>query len=157
MRSRGAAPSPVHVLLSLVVVFGVLFLLPRFGWGQTVSLQTQVIYATNQPGGADSRLGNLAAELEKSLPYKTYQLLDSPRGSAALNQTWRTGLPDNRSLEITPTAIQEGQYSVAVRVLGPGGQQLVNTVVRLRRGSTFLISKGTPYKDGVLIIAISAS
>jgi hypothetical protein len=116
-----------------------------------------VIYATNQPGGVDSRLGNLAAELQKSLPYKTYQLLDSPRGSAALNQSWRTGLPDNRSLEITPTAIQEGQYSVTVRVLGSGGQQLVNTVVRLRRGSTFLISKGTPHRDGVLIIAISAS
>jgi hypothetical protein len=116
-----------------------------------------VIYATNQPGGVDARLGNLAAELQKSLPYKTYQLLDTPRGSVALNQTWRTELPENRLLEITPTAFQEGQYSVTVRVAGSGGQQLVNTVVRLKRGSTFLISKGTPHKDGVLIIAISAN
>jgi hypothetical protein len=122
-----------------------------------VTLQAQVIYATSQPGPVDPRLGTLAGNLQKSLPYKSYQLVDAPKGSAALNQTWRTGIPGDRSLEITPTATEGEHHSVMVRYLGPGGQPLLNTTVRLRRGATFLLGKDTPYREGVLIIAISAN
>jgi hypothetical protein len=119
-------------------------------------LQAQVIYAANQPGGVDNRLGSLAANLQKTFRYSMYQLLDAPKGSATLNQTWRTGLPDNRSLEITPTVIQDAQYNLTVRVLGAGGQPSVNTAVRLRRGATVLVG-GPSHQQGVLIIAISAN
>ncbi len=121
----------------------------------TVSLRALVIYAANQPGGVDSRLGPLAGDLQKTFRYSMYQLLDSPQGSAALNQSWRAGLPGGRLLEIVPTAIQGGQYSLTVRVLGPGGQPLVNTSVRLRSGATVLVG-GPTHETGVLIIAISA-
>ena len=121
----------------------------------TVPLRAQVIYAANQPGGVDSRLGGLAGELQKTFRYSMYQLLDAPQGTVALNQPWRTGLPGGRSLEIVPTAIQEGQYSLTVRVLGPAGQALVNTAVRLRTGATVLVG-GPTHETGVLIIAISA-
>jgi hypothetical protein len=43
-----------------------------------------------------------------------------------------------------------------VRVLLADGKVPVNTVVRLRRGSTVLVG-GTSHQKGVLIIAISAS
>jgi hypothetical protein len=115
----------------------------------------QVIYAANEPGGVDRRLGNLAGELEKTFRYSKYELLDSPRGSAALNQGWRTALPGNRSLDVLPTAIQGDQYTLTVRVLGPGGQALVNTRVRLRSGRTVLVG-GPTHAKGVLIIAITA-
>jgi hypothetical protein len=141
----------------LLGVLGVWLALPGLGWGQVVSLQAQVIYAANQPGGVDNRLGSLAANLQKTFRYSMYQLLDAPKGSATLNQTWRTGLPDNRSLEITPTAIKDGQYNLTVRVLGADGQPLVNTVVRLRRAATVLVGGGPPHQQGVLIIAISAN
>ena len=121
----------------------------------TVPLRAQVIYAANQPGGVDSRLGTLAGELQKTFRYSMYQLLDSPQGTVPLNQPWRATLPGNRSLEIVPTAIQEGQYSLTVRVLGPTGQSLVNTAVRLRAGATVLVG-GPTHEAGVLIIAISA-
>lgn len=121
---------------------------------QTVSLKAVVIDASNEPGGIDPKLGNLAGELQR-LPYSTYRLLETPQGSAALNQTWKTGVPDNRSLEVTPTAIQGGQYSLRIRVLGPGGQTLVNTEVRLRGGSPFLVAVPTGQKRA-LLIAISA-
>ena len=134
-----------------------LLVLPASAWGQTVSLQVQVIYAANQPGGVDSRLGNLAENLQKTFRYSMYQLLDAPKGSAPLNQTWRAALPDSRSLEITPTAIQAGQYSLTVHVHEAGGKSLVNTVVRLRRGSTVLVGGGPPYQKGVLIIAVTAN
>jgi hypothetical protein len=119
-------------------------------------LQAQVIYAANQPGGVDNRLGSLAGNLQKTFRYSSYQLLDTPKGSAALNQTWRTGLPDNRSLEITPTAIQDGQYRLTVRLLGADGKASVNTAVRLRRAATVLVG-GPSHQQGVLIIAISAN
>ena len=73
---------------------------------------------------------SLAGNLQKTFRYSRYQLLDAPQASATLNQTWRTGLPDNRALEITPTAIQDGQYNLTVRVLGAGGQP-----VREHRGT----------------------
>jgi hypothetical protein len=135
---------------------GALVALPDAGWGQTVALHAQVIYAANQPGGVDTRLGNLAESLQKTFRYSMYQLVDAPRGTTALNEVWGTALPDNRRLEITLTAIQDGQYSLTVRVLGSGGQPALNTAVRLRRGSTVLVG-GPAHQKGVLIIAISAS
>lgn len=142
--------------LLLSVLCGLLAASPRLGWGQTVSLQAQVIYAANEPGGVDSRLGSLAENLRKTFRYSMFQLLDTPKGSPALNQAWKAELPDNRSLEITPTAIQEGQYNLKVRVLNAGGQPAVNTTVRLHRGSTVLVG-GPSHQKGVLIIAISAN
>ena len=121
----------------------------------TVSLRAQVIYAANEPGGVDGRLGGLAAELQRTFRYSMYQLLAAPQGSAALNQSWRAELPGDRRLEITPTAIQGGQYSLTVRVLSSGGQALVNTGVRLRSGATVLVG-GPSHQKGVLIIAITA-
>lgn len=129
---------------------------PGFAWAQTVSFQVQVIYAANQEGGVDSRLGALAENLKKTFRYSMYQLLDAPKGSAGVNEVWRTALPDNRSLEITPTGVQDGQYSLAVRVVLADGKVPVNTVVRLRRGSTVLVG-GPSHQKGVLIMAISAS
>lgn len=146
----------VRSALPLLGFLHVLLALPGTGWGQTVSLQAQVIYAANQPGGVDSRLGSLADNLQKTFRYSMYQLLETPKGAAALNETWRTGLPDNRWLEITPTAIKDGQYNLTVRVLGSDGKPSVNTVVRLRRGSTVLVG-GPSHQKGVLIIAISAA
>ncbi|MBI2562824.1 MAG: hypothetical protein HYW08_10655 [candidate division NC10 bacterium] len=57
-------------------------------------------------------------------------------------------------MDIVPTAIQAGQCSLTVRVLSPGGQALVNTAVRLRRGASVLVG-GPTHQRGVLIIAIS--
>lgn len=122
----------------------------------TVAFQVQVIYAANQPGGVDSRLGALAGDLQRTFRYSMYQLLDAPGGSAALNQPWRTRLPGDRGLEIVPTAIRDGQYHLAVRVLGPDGQALVNTTVRLRRGARPVLVGGLSHEQGVLIVAISA-
>lgn len=157
MRSPCAGLGRVVVSVCLVAGFvGVAVALPGFAWGQTVSLQVQVIYAANQDGGVDGRLGALAENLKKTFRYSMYQLLDAPKGSAGLNEVWRTALPDNRSLEITATGVQDGQVSLAVRVLLADGKVPVNTVVRLRRGSTVLVG-GPSHQNGVLIIAISAS
>lgn len=121
----------------------------------TVPLRVQVVYAANEPGGVDNRLGGMAAELQRTFRYSMYQLLDAPQGSAALNQPWVASLPGDRRLEIVPTAIQGGQYSLTVRILSSSGQALVNTAVRLRSGATVLVG-GPSHQKGVLIIAITA-
>ena len=121
-----------------------------------VSIRVQVIYAANEPGGVDNRLGGLAADLQRTFRYSMYQLLGAPQGSVALNQAWTTSLPDDRRLEIVPTAIQGGQYSLTVRVLSSGGQALVNTAVRLRSGGSPALVGGLTHQKGVLIIAITA-
>jgi hypothetical protein len=114
----------------------------------------QVIYAANEPGGVDARLGGVAAELQRTFRYSRYELLGSPQGSPALNQSWQAILPGDRRLEIIPTAMQGGQYSLTVRVLSSGGQAVLNTRVRLRSGATVLVG-GPSHQKGVLIIAIT--
>ncbi len=156
MRSPSAFLGRSAISAFLVAGFvGGAAVFPGSAWSQTVALQVRVIYAANQEGGVDGRLGALAENLKKTFRYSMYQLLDAPKGSAALNEVWRTALPDNRSLEITPTAVQENQYSLKVTVLSSAGQPTFNTVVRLRRGSTVLVG-GPSHQKGVLIIAISA-
>jgi len=73
-----------------------------------------------------------------------------------MNQVWVTSLPGDRRLEIVPTAIQEGQYSLMVCVLAPAGQAVVNTSVRLKSCATVLVG-GPTHQEGVLIIAITAA
>jgi len=149
MCGRLSCVPPLMVLLGLLVI-------PVAVPGQgAVPLKVQVIYAANEPGGVDSRLGSLAGELQKTFRYSKYELLASPQGSAPVNQGWRTALPDGRSLEVTPTAIQGDEYSLTVNVLGPGGQALVNTKVKLKAGRTVLVG-GPTHQKGVLIIAITA-
>jgi hypothetical protein len=120
-----------------------------------IALQAQVIYASNQPGRVDARLSGLARELQ-TFRYSSYRLLQELRGSAALNQTWRSGLPGGRTLEVTPTALQGGQATLAIRVLA-GGQAVLNTSVRLRSGGPPVLVGGFRHDEGFLIIAVSAS
>ncbi|MFB3817369.1 MAG: hypothetical protein ACE147_06880 [Candidatus Methylomirabilales bacterium] len=120
-----------------------------------ISLRAQVIYASNQAGGVDGRLSGLSAELQ-TFRYSSYKLLQELRGSAALNQTWRSGLPGGRRLEVTPTAMQGGQATLAIRVLA-GGQAVLNTSVRLRSGGPPVLVGGFRHDEGFLIIALSAS
>lgn len=151
-RPRHRAFSGVTLVCSLVALLAP----PSSLYAQaTAALRVQVIYAANEPGGVDGRLGNLAAELQRTFRYSKYELLDSPQGSPALNESWQATLPGDRRLEITPTAMQGGQYSLTVRVLSSSGQAVVNTRVRLRSGATVLVG-GPSHQKGVLIIAITA-
>jgi len=152
-RPRHRAFSGVTLVCSLVALLGPLH--STLHAQAAITLRVQVIYAANEPGGVDSRLGGLAAELQKTFRYSKYELLDSPQGSAALNQSWRANLPGDRRLEITPTAIQGGQYSLTVRVLSSSGQAMVNTGVRLRSGGPPALVGGLTHLKGVLIIAIT--
>ncbi|HWU37890.1 MAG TPA: hypothetical protein VN203_09550 [Candidatus Acidoferrum sp.] len=144
------------LLLSCLIVFFVAAPTVTFTAQATVPFRIQVIYAANEPGGVDNSLGGLADDLQRTFRYSMYRLLDSPHGSAALNQAWVTSLPGDRRLEIVPTAIQEGQYSLTVRVLAPAGQAVVNTSVRLKSGATVLVG-GPTHQKGVLIIAITVA
>lgn len=143
----------------MIVLAGGLWLAAQARAGEAqgaIALQAQIIYAASEPGGVDSRLGSLAANLQKTFRYSRYQLLDAPKGKVSIGQAWRTALPGERALEIVPTGVQEGQYSLNVRIFGSGGQAQVNSVVRLKRASTVLVG-GPSHQQGVLIIAISVN
>lgn len=151
---RYLATSCIPVFCILAVILGTPS--PPVHAQRTVSFRVQVIYAADEPGGVDNRLGGLAKDLQRTFRYSMYRLLDAPQGSAALNQVWTSSLPGDRRLEIVPTGVQGDQYSLTVRVLSSGGQALVNTRVRLRgRGSPALVG-GLTHEKGVLIIAITA-
>jgi hypothetical protein len=135
-----------------------------------VTLQVQVLLASNQPGVApDARLARLIAQLRTALPYKNFQLLGSPSGRVPLGQTWRTELPGGdvprgRYLELTPTAVDRGAIQVQARVVQTKlvqgravSETLVNTALRLQSGGPPVVIGGPPHQAGGLVIVISAS
>ena len=106
---RGAGPL---LLLTLLAA-------PRGGAAATVQIRADVILASNQGTGVDERLGAVAKQLGDAFKYSRYELQSSPSGAAQLGQPWQAALPGGRTLEVTPTAIAEGNYVLQVRVLGP--------------------------------------
>ncbi len=152
MRSgRAAALAWAGLIMVLALLAAV-----RPGEAATVSIRAQVILASNQGTGTDERLGPVARQLSDSFKYSRYELIATPAGDAQVSQTWRTSLPGGRTLEVTPTAVAEGNYQLQVRVLGPRGEPVMTSSVRLRPGGTVFIG-GPPNPPGVLIIALSAS
>ncbi len=143
---RGAGP---FLLLALLAA-------PRGGAAATVQIRADVILASNQGTGIDERLGAAAKQLGDAFKYSRYELQSSPSGAAQLGQPWQAALPGGRTLEVTPTAIAEGNYVLQVRVLGPKGDPVMTSSVRLRPGGSVFIG-GPPHPPGVLIIALSAS
>ncbi|MBI4536918.1 MAG: hypothetical protein HY712_03045 [candidate division NC10 bacterium] len=95
-------------------------------------------------------------ELQKTFGYSTFQLLDAPPGLAPIGQLWKTTIPGNHSLEITPAASQGGQHTLTVRLLRSSGQVLLNSAVRLRSGATVFVGQ-VPHQEGDIFIAISAN
>jgi hypothetical protein len=146
MALRGVGPLMLLTLLAAA----------REGEAASVQIRADVILASNQGTGTDDRLGAVAKQLNDAFKYSRYELLSSPAGAAQVQQPWQAALPGGRTLEVTPTAIAEGNYVLQVRVLGSKGEPLMSSSVRLRPGGTVFIG-GPPHPPGVLIIALSAS
>ncbi len=127
----------------------------RAGDAATVPVRAEVILASNQGAGTDPRLGQVAKQLGEAFKYSRYELVSTHAGDAQMAQPWRAALPGERMLEVTPTGVGEGNYYLQVRVLGPKGEPLVSSNVRLRPGGIVFIG-GPPHAPGVLIIALSA-
>ena len=122
-----------------------------------VSLQARVFLASNQPGVApDPRLASLIEQLRKALPYSNFQLLGSPSGRTGLGQAWKTELPGGRTLELMPTAIEQGTIQLQARIV-QRNETLVSTILRLQSGGLPVVIGGPAYQNGVLVIVISAS
>jgi len=128
----------------------------RGGEAATVAIRAQVVLASNQGTGTDDRLGAVAKQLGEAFKYSRYELVASYAGTPQVAQAWQASLPGGRTLEVTPTAIAEGTAVLQVRVLGPKGEPLMNSSVRLPAGRTVFIG-GPPQSPGVLIIALSTS
>lgn len=121
---------------------------------EPVFLQTQIILASNQPGkGIDPQLSALAHQLRAVFKYTSYQLVSTPEGSLVLGKPWSTPLPENRVLEVVLLGREKGFSRLGVKIF-EGRRALLDTTLRLRMGGTVLLG-GPPYREGVLIIALS--
>jgi len=121
---------------------------------ESVFLQTQIILASNQPGkGIDPQLSALAHQLRVVFKYTAYQLISSPGGSLVTGKPWSTPLPENRVLEVILLGREKGFSRLGVKIF-EGRRALLDTTLRLRMGGTFLLG-GPPYREGVLIIALT--
>ena len=152
-RSVVLAVRPIGAVVLCLLAF---VAVERTAAAATVPLRATVIAASNQGAGIDEKLGTLVKQLNEAFKYSKYDLVGNHGGDAQVGQAWKASLPGNRTLEVTPTAVADGQYKLQVRVLGPTGEPVMTSNVNLRPGGTVLIG-GPPHPPGVLIIALSAS
>jgi hypothetical protein len=144
---------PIHSLapLAFLVLVGAV----RSGEAATIPLHARVILATDHGSGTDAGLKDIEKQLDSAIKRRRYELLATHRWEAQLAQPWRASLPGDRSFEVTPTAIAQGDFNLQVRVLASGGQLLMSTNVRLPSGRIVFIA-GPPHGPGILVITLSA-
>ena len=65
-------------------------------------------------------------------------------------------MPGGRTLQLTPTAIEQGTVQLQARIV-QARENLVNTTLRLQSGGPPVVIGGPAYQNGVLVIVIYAS
>jgi len=120
-------------------------------YAQTVPIQVQVILASREAGGhVDPAIRSLVRELQRDFAYTSYRLLETQRGQVGAQRPWRTAIAGGRPLNVALMGASGRRVELKITTAD------VNTRVSLQRGGPPFLVGGPPYRNGVLIIAISA-
>lgn len=140
--------------ICLILFLALLFSSP----GRTesvVQIQVKTILASKEAGTTDSRLKDLARELQSVFRYSSYQLLGRTSLNLTTNRPGRVSLPEGRTMTIIPKGSKGGRVTLELEIL-KNNSQIFQTVIRLRNKSSVTIG-GPEYRGGNLLFNIFAS
>lgn len=120
-----------------------------------VQVQVETILASKKAGPTDSRLKDLARELQSVFRYSSYQLLGRTGLNLTMNRTGQVSLPGQRTMRIIPQGIRGDRVTLQLEIL-KNNSQIFQTVIRLRNESSITIG-GPDYDGGNLLFHIFAS
>lgn len=122
---------------------------------QLMSVEVEVIYATNAESGIDPALSRLAQSFA-SFRYSAYRRVGGQMMRLTESTPATMSLPGDRRLELLPRRLSDEAADLRVSVF-EGGRKLVASDVRLARGGQPVIVGGFKHRDGVLFLAIQAT
>lgn len=146
MSSRGAW------VVALAALAGVAVALPAHA--MSVSVEVQVIYATNAPAPADPALTPPPKGFA-SFRYSAYRRIDGRTLSLSETSTASMDLPGGRRLDVFPRTLTPDTADLRVAIY-EGGHKLVVSLVRLAPGGQPIIVGGFKHQDGALFLSIKA-
>ncbi len=120
----------------------------------SVSVQVQVIYATNADSGTDPALAPHAKSFS-SFRYSAYKRVGGQTLQVSDTSTASMELPGGRRLDIFPRTLTPDGADLRVAIY-EGGTKLVVSLVRLVPGGQPIIVGGFKHQDGALFLSIQA-
>jgi hypothetical protein len=121
---------------------------------QTISVHVVQVRASNEGGEfVDPLLAGLGERLKKQYPgYRNYKRVGSDSESGAPGDALHYTLWGERALTLTLVAVEGDQVSMKMTVVR-GRETIVNTSLKVRKGSTFLVA--VPLGGDKLILAVT--
>lgn len=120
----------------------------------SVSVEVQVIYATNTPAPADPHMTPPPKGFS-SFRYSAYKRIDGRTMSLSDTSTASMDLPGGRRLDVFPRTITADSADLRVAIY-ERGTKLVVSLVRLAPGGQPIIVGGFKHQDGALFLSIKA-
>lgn len=138
--------------LALALVGGLVVASPALA--MSVSVQVQVIYATNAENGIDPALEGHARSFS-SFRYSAYKRVGGQTLQVTDTRAASMELPGGRRLDVFPRTLTADGADLRVAIY-EGGQKLVVSLVRLVPGGQPIIVGGFKHLDGALFLSIRA-
>jgi hypothetical protein len=118
-----------------------------------VTIEVQVVHASDSADGVDPRLKSLASSL-RYLKFKGYRLLSAPSATLKAGADASFPLEGGRELSVTLVERDDARARVRVRIVR-GAERMLDTTVSINRDGTFIVA-GPAYEDGILVLPLRA-
>lgn len=114
-----------------------------------------VIHASHLEGPFDPALVRVRSKLESQFNFKSYILMQRVIQALAVNERGEIVLPNQKRLEITPTAFENGFVRMNLRIINPAIQNQIIEMSAESPEHKYIAIGGENHKGGTLIILIS--
>ena len=121
------------------------------GFGQAVTMQSRLIFATNQPQALDTRLDDIEYRLRRIFQFEHYGFLGQSSTIIHLPSQSRVDLGHGYHLEVDARS-RDGRVAADIQWFR-GRDRLISTSVRQRRGVPAVLG-GPPHNGGTLILVL---
>jgi hypothetical protein len=145
----GVPAARAALLALLVLVFGA-----GAASAEAVTVDIGVVVASHEGTAIDPALSALKPKLQSMFPYSSYRMVDRMRKTLAVGETGEFPLPGGRSIQVTPAPPPGVKIRLDVQVM-ERTRNLLTTTLGMSRGGMVIVG-GPPYRNGVLILLISA-
>jgi len=121
-----------------------------------VSVEVQIIAASNKPGPGPSAIPHLERDLQKAMKYSSYRLIEKRMVAAAYGQTSSLTLPNKALFKLTPLALEAATKMLRMRVQNTLPHYNLDTEYSIKTGGTIFVDAG-PFEGGMIVIALTPS
>jgi hypothetical protein len=121
-----------------------------------VTVEVQIIAASNKPGPGPSAIPHLERDLQKAMKYSSYRLIERRDLAVAYAQTSSLTLPNKAIFKLTPLALDPVTKMLRMRVQNALPHYNLDTEYSIKTGGTILVDAG-PFEGGMILIALTPS